>query len=192
MVQQLPTNPEEFFFGGGADGRKGLILLQTHLSHTFPGMTALPGGGLGGLGGCSCWVRVQQCHTGLPVALQQSVPPLPALLCSLGKSSLPAPSPLNRQSCCPCVCVSVYLSRRLSLQQFLSTNEQMKHQLDENRGAMHSINTAFSLSATPIRLVQKRLACFRRSSPCSPTFFGQRLLLFHYKFGVWGWGLNYF
>lgn len=109
----------------GPDAATGPILLQTHLSHPCTGLTALPGGA----GGGSCLFLVQWCHAGLPVVLQQSVPHLLAVLCSLGKSSLPAPSPLNRQSYCPCVCgcvcVSVYRSRGWLQQQFLSTHEQV-------------------------------------------------------------------
>ena len=61
----------------------------------------------GGLEGGSCLILVRWCHAGLPVVLQQSVPPLLAVLLSLGKSSLPALSLLNRQSYCPCVCLCV-------------------------------------------------------------------------------------
>lgn len=140
---------------------EGLILLQTHLSHTSTGLAALPRGGLGG----SCAFLVQWCHAGLPVVLQQSAPPLLTVQRSLGKSSLPAPSPLNTQSSCPCVCVRarvcVYQSRHWLLQQFLSTNE---HQLNENRKAMHSIN------------IQKNVTCLYAISPMVCLLFGMRWL----------------
>lgn len=51
----------------GADAATGPILLQTHLSHTCAGLTALPGGVRGG----SCLFLVRWCHAGLPVVLQQ-------------------------------------------------------------------------------------------------------------------------
>lgn len=70
--------------GAGADVLKGPVLCLTHLSHTFSRLTALPRGSRG----AAVPSIVQWCHAGLPVALQQSVLPLPALLHSPGKSSL--------------------------------------------------------------------------------------------------------
>lgn len=62
----------------------GLVLRPTHLSRTFAGLTALPSGA----GGAAVPLLVQWCHAGLPVAVQQSAPLLPALASSPGKSSL--------------------------------------------------------------------------------------------------------
>lgn len=78
--------------------------------------------------------------------------------------TLPAPSPLNRHSFCSCVCVSmcIYQSECWSGLQSLSTNEQIKHQLNGNRNAALSINVQpFSPTGSLIRCIHNRSICFR-------------------------------
>lgn len=122
VLLTLPTPGRKLVVNGASHESKGFWRQMQrkvlfYFKHTWAmhplGWLHFPGGRC--LGG-SCAFLVQWCHAGLPVVLQQSVPPLLAVQRSPGKSTLPAPSPLNTQSYCPrvhmCVCARVCLSEQ--------------------------------------------------------------------------------
>lgn len=140
----------------GADAVNGLILLQTHLSHTSTGLAALPRGGFGGQlcipsAVVPCWPTCGSAAVSAASAHGSALS---------GEIITPSSQPIKHTVTLPacarvCVRVCVYQSRHWPQQQFLSTNE---HQLNENRKAMHSLNAAFlSLSATLIQRSHTRV-----------------------------------
>lgn len=127
----------------GPDAATGPILLQTHLSHPCTGLTALPSGG-------QLFIPstvVPRWPTCGSAAVSAACARGPALS---GEIITPGSQPIKQTvilPLCVWVCVCVYRSRGWLQQQFLSTHEQMKCQLNENRKVTRSVNTASSLSA---------------------------------------------
>lgn len=121
------------------DVSKGPVVHLAHLSHPFSwaGFTSQGVGGQLFLPSSvvPCWPTCGCAAVSVPFAHggQLSGEIITAL----------APSPLNRHRSCVCVFVGMLCicqSRRWSGLQSPSTNEQMKHQLNENRKAALSIN----------------------------------------------------